>query len=433
MINPTPAAASRVRNFPIMPSRDSLRRLISARHESLQRRSRGLFQLRDQSQLHLPLGFLRSCPSSRSPHRPAGAFRRWASARRCAAARPAPRKAALLQALQLLLGTAPADDHAGRDPCRYPPRESAPLPQTPFPGRPAGRAPRTTSRRRRRMRGWRIWFRRARFSASAKRSRPSLRAVHCAARAENFRRRIRAPLRRRPPGPARAFRGRAHRRRAPAIAVAQHRGHGGFARSDPAGEADAQHQGCDDAAAGARAPRRMRAAFTVLLISMAMVSGPTPPGTGVYAPATSTTSGMNVAHKNRALSRETIRASRETSRRCAPLRPRSVTTICPTSITVAPGRTKSGVTIAARADRGDDDVRAARDSRQVACSSNGRSSPSRWRAAAAAPSACRRCRCGRSPRRSRLRSECCCGAEFPSRPRACRPPAPAAPRRDAPR
>ena len=37
--------------------------------------------------------------------------------------------------------------------------------------------------------------------------------------------------------------------------------------------------------------RRRRAAFTVLLISMAIVSGPTPPGTGVIAPATSATPG----------------------------------------------------------------------------------------------------------------------------------------------
>jgi hypothetical protein len=33
------------------------------------------------------------------------------------------------------------------------------------------------------------------------------------------------------------------------------------------------------------------AAFTVLAISIAMVNGPTPPGTGVMAPAISATSG----------------------------------------------------------------------------------------------------------------------------------------------
>ena len=36
-----------------------------------------------------------------------------------------------------------------------------------------------------------------------------------------------------------------------------------------------------------REPLRIFAAFTVLAISMAMVRGPTPPGTGVIAPATS--------------------------------------------------------------------------------------------------------------------------------------------------
>ena len=39
-------------------------------------------------------------------------------------------------------------------------------------------------------------------------------------------------------------------------------------------------------------PRRIFAARTVLAISMAMVSGPTPPGTGVYAPAFSKGFGM---------------------------------------------------------------------------------------------------------------------------------------------
>ena len=75
------------------------------------------------------------------------------------------------------------------------------------------------------------------------------------------------------------------------IPIAQQGRHRRLPRGDPAGESDAQHQGWDLTAAGARAPRRSLAALTVLLISMAMVSGPTPPGTGVYAPATSTTSG----------------------------------------------------------------------------------------------------------------------------------------------
>src|SRR5262249_28328881 len=48
----------------------------------------------------------------------------------------------------------------------------------------------------------------------------------------------------------------------------------GFPGREAAGEADFQH-----------VPRRRRAALTVLTMSMAMVRGPTPPGTGVYAPA----------------------------------------------------------------------------------------------------------------------------------------------------
>src|SRR5207245_7914475 len=39
--------------------------------------------------------------------------------------------------------------------------------------------------------------------------------------------------------------------------------------------------------AGTSVPRRILAAFTVFTISIAMVRGPTPPGTGVIAPATS--------------------------------------------------------------------------------------------------------------------------------------------------
>src|SRR5271156_885139 len=42
---------------------------------------------------------------------------------------------------------------------------------------------------------------------------------------------------------------------------------------------------------GTRSPRRILAALTVLYISIAIVRGPTPPGPGVKAPATSATSG----------------------------------------------------------------------------------------------------------------------------------------------
>src|ERR1039458_9938822 len=55
--------------------------------------------------------------------------------------------------------------------------------------------------------------------------------------------------------------------------------HEGLAASQPSREAHFQH-----------GPGRRSAAATVFAISMAMVSGPTPPGTGVYAPAVSATS-----------------------------------------------------------------------------------------------------------------------------------------------
>ena len=65
-----------------------------------------------------------------------------------------------------------------------------------------------------------------------------------------------------------------------------------FPRGNIAGQADTQDR------SGHRAPRtqevvpaRSRAAARVLDMSMPMVSGPTPPGTGVMAPATSATSG----------------------------------------------------------------------------------------------------------------------------------------------
>src|SRR6185437_13148101 len=52
-----------------------------------------------------------------------------------------------------------------------------------------------------------------------------------------------------------------------------------FAAGEAPGESDFQHL-----------PHRRSAASTVFAMSMAMVSGPTPPGTGVYAEARSTTS-----------------------------------------------------------------------------------------------------------------------------------------------
>src|SRR5882762_3892628 len=76
---------------------------------------------------------------------------------------------------------------------------------------------------------------------------------------------------------------------------AKNRGDCGLSCSDSARQAYAQHQGLAATAPGTTigtaCARRRRAAFTVLRISMAMVSGPTPPGTGVIAPATSATPG----------------------------------------------------------------------------------------------------------------------------------------------
>ena len=60
----------------------------------------------------------------------------------------------------------------------------------------------------------------------------------------------------------------------------------------------------------ARARSRASAAATVFLRSIAIVSGPTPPGTGVSAPATSATDGMHVADDDRAALRERLEPRR---------------------------------------------------------------------------------------------------------------------------
>src|SRR5215472_7568165 len=93
-------------------------------------------------------------------------------------------------------------------------------------------------------------------------------------------------------------------------------------------------------------PRRRSAEATVFDISMAMVSGPTPPGTGVYADArsamaigsTSPTSTLPFASKAASFSRES-RKTRATSSRFA-------SRLMPTSITTAPSRMKSGIIMA---------------------------------------------------------------------------------------
>src|SRR5262245_26822166 len=64
-----------------------------------------------------------------------------------------------------------------------------------------------------------------------------------------------------------------------ATQLAEHGPNGTFARCDSAGQADPKHH----------SPRRMRAALIVFFINVAIVIGPTPPGTGVIIDATSLT------------------------------------------------------------------------------------------------------------------------------------------------
>src|SRR6059036_2303131 len=59
----------------------------------------------------------------------------------------------------------------------------------------------------------------------------------------------------------------------------EHHAHRAFAGGDAAREPDSQHQ----------TARRMRAALSVFFMRVAMVIGPTPPGTGVIMDATSLT------------------------------------------------------------------------------------------------------------------------------------------------
>src|SRR5579885_3489837 len=83
-------------------------------------------------------------------------------------------------------------------------------------------------------------------------------------------------------------------------------------------------------------PRRRSADSTVLAISIAMVSGPTPPGTGVYAPDFSTATGYTSPPSTLPFRSNASRFSvefltiRETSSRLSRL-------LTPTTITVAPG------------------------------------------------------------------------------------------------
>src|SRR5262249_6472928 len=105
-----------------------------------------------------------------------------------------------------------------------------------------------------------------------------------------------------------------------------------LAGGDTASQGDPQHQ-----------PSRRRAAVTVFFSSIAIVNGPTPPGTGVRAPATSSTLGCTSP-----ITREP-RFSKAVRRLCpgsnhSAISAASLTGVVPTSTTVLPGFTKSAVT-----------------------------------------------------------------------------------------
>ena len=90
-----------------------------------------------------------------------------------------------------------------------------------------------------------------------------------------------------------------------------------------------------DMAAGLRASLAS-AATRVLFRSSAMVSGPTPPGTGVSAPRTVRHAGMHVSDDERPTLREG-RAARRPGANSRSTSDGSVTRLVPTSTTVAPG------------------------------------------------------------------------------------------------
>src|SRR5205823_8078615 len=81
--------------------------------------------------------------------------------------------------------------------------------------------------------------------------------------------------------------------------------------------------------------------------SIAIVNGPTPPGTGVSAPATSATFGWTSPTTREP--RFSNAASRgDPAPYSRSMTPRSLTGVVPTSITVAPGATNDGPTNAGR-------------------------------------------------------------------------------------
>src|SRR5260221_3911644 len=94
---------------------------------------------------------------------------------------------------------------------------------------------------------------------------------------------------------------------------------------------------CAASVAAEALPRRRRAAFTVLFMSMVMVMGPTPPGTGVSAPAVFAASGCTSPTRAEPLARHFSRRAGELCRRDSAFLA-VVTLAVATSITVAPQR-----------------------------------------------------------------------------------------------
>src|SRR5918995_87560 len=118
-------------------------------------------------------------------------------------------------------------------------------------------------------------------------------------------------------------------------------------RRDPAGERDRAHPARQARDMAGLLASRASAATSVLLRSSAIVSGPTPPGTGVSAPATAETPGWTspTTSAPRLAKAERRGDSGGNSRSTSAA---SVTRLVPTSITVAPGFIHSGWTNAVR-------------------------------------------------------------------------------------
>ena len=147
---------------------------------------------------------------------------------------------------------------------------------------------------------------------------------------------------------------RAGQRRQPAKKVRGHRAQGGPHRSSArrawpvSGARGFCHWRCRRSMRHADHGSRCSAAVTVFRSSNAIVSGPTPPGTGVSAPATSATSGCTSPTTTAPRLLEVAHAVASAQGRARRLRSGSVTRLIPTSMTVAPGLTYSGRTKAVR-------------------------------------------------------------------------------------